>query len=119
MKTKPPSRGRPPGSKNKVGRTAKENIVAVFTRLGGTAAMAEWARENLTEFYRLYGRLIPLEGAVTMNMNNSLVQVLSGMPRSNVLEAIEEARPLSLENDATDAEEVAVINTSKKIGTDP
>src|ERR1039458_6257615 len=90
MKAKPPSRGRPPGSKNKVGRTAKENIVAVFTRLGGTAAMAEWARENLTEFYRLYGRLIPLEGAVTMNMNNSLVQILSGMPRSNVLEAFED-----------------------------
>jgi len=38
-----------------------ENIVAVFTRLGGTATMAEWARRNQTEFYRLYARLIPSE----------------------------------------------------------
>ena len=39
--------------------TAKENVIAVFTRLGGTAAMAEWARENPNDFYRLYGKLIP------------------------------------------------------------
>jgi hypothetical protein len=49
------------GSKNKVGASAKENILAVFTRLGGTSAMAEWAKNNQTEFYRLYGRLIPQE----------------------------------------------------------
>jgi hypothetical protein len=58
-KTKPP--GRSKGSKNLVGATAKENILAVFTRLGGTPAMAEWAEENRTEFYRLYARLIPTE----------------------------------------------------------
>lgn len=51
------------GSKNKVGATAKENILAVFTRLGSTAAMAEWAAENKTEFYKLYARLIPQEVA--------------------------------------------------------
>lgn len=49
------------GSPNKVGAEVKENIVAVFTRLGSTAAMAEWAAKNLTEFYRLYARLIPTE----------------------------------------------------------
>ncbi len=56
--------GRPKGAKNKLGATAKENVVAVFTRLGGTAQMAEWARENQTEFYKLYGRLIPVENHV-------------------------------------------------------
>lgn len=50
---------RPKGAKNKVGSDAKDNILAVFTRLGGTAAMADWAKENLTEFYRIYARLIP------------------------------------------------------------
>lgn len=49
------------GSKNVVTGTAKENIVAVFNRLEGTAGMAKWARDNLTEFYKLYGRLIPAE----------------------------------------------------------
>jgi UV DNA damage repair endonuclease len=53
--------GRTVGSKNKFPQTAKENVIAVFTRLGGTAAMAEWARENQTEFYRLYGKLLPLQ----------------------------------------------------------
>ena len=49
------------GSKNKAGATAKDNILAVFTRLGGTAAMAKWAGDNQTEFYKLYARLIPQE----------------------------------------------------------
>lgn len=53
--------GRPKGSPNKVTRDVKDNILAVFTRLGGTAAMARWAQNNQTEFYRLYARLIPLQ----------------------------------------------------------
>lgn len=48
------------GSPNKLGAEAKENIIAVFTRLGGTAAMAKWAQANETEFYRIYSKLIPL-----------------------------------------------------------
>ena len=50
---------RPKGARNKVGVQVKENILAVFTRLGGTAAMAAWEERNKTEFYRLYARLIP------------------------------------------------------------
>jgi len=49
------------GSPNKLNAGAKENIAAVFTRLGGTAEMAKWAKNNQTEFYRLYGRLVPVE----------------------------------------------------------
>jgi hypothetical protein len=54
------------GSKNNVGANAKENILAVFTRLGGTAEMARWAKDNLTEFYRLYAKLVPthIEGKI-------------------------------------------------------
>jgi len=47
-----------------------ENIVAVFTRLGGTATMAEWARRNQTEFYRLYARLIPSESTTEINLRD-------------------------------------------------
>lgn len=53
--------GRVKGTPNKVTTTAKENILAVFTRLGGTAQMAAWARENQTEFYKIYARLVPTE----------------------------------------------------------
>lgn len=55
--------GRPKGSLNKTTAAAKENVMAVFTRLGGTAAMAKWAKNNQTEFYKLYARLIPVEGS--------------------------------------------------------
>ena len=50
------------GAKNKISGQAKENIQAVFVRLGSTAAMAEWAKENKTDFYRIYARLLPIEG---------------------------------------------------------
>lgn len=53
--------GRVAGVPNKVTGIAKDNITAVFIRLGGTAAMAKWAEENQTEFYRIYSRLIPTE----------------------------------------------------------
>lgn len=49
------------GAKNKVPQAAKENIAAVFVRLGSTAAMAEWANANKTEFYKIYARLLPHE----------------------------------------------------------
>jgi uncharacterized MAPEG superfamily protein len=49
------------GAKNKLPQAAKENIQAVFIRLGGTAAMAKWAEDNKTEFYKIYSRLLPHE----------------------------------------------------------
>ena len=49
------------GAKNKISGQAKENIQAVFVRLGSTAAMAEWAKGNMTDFYKIYARLIPTE----------------------------------------------------------
>jgi UV DNA damage repair endonuclease len=53
--------GRKAGTPNKATALAKDNILAVFNRIGGTAAMAEWAIENKTEFYRLYSKLIPVD----------------------------------------------------------
>jgi uncharacterized MAPEG superfamily protein len=52
---------RPKGSPNKAGALVRENVIAVFNRLQGTAGMATWAKKNLTEFYRIYARLIPTE----------------------------------------------------------
>lgn len=52
---------RTPGSKAKIPQTVKENIQAVFIRLGGTAAMADWARKNQTDFYKIYARMLPAD----------------------------------------------------------
>lgn len=67
-------RGRKPGVPNVAGASAKENILAVFTRLDGTAGMAEWAKKHPTEFYKLYGRLIPTEG--TLEVKLTLAQLV-------------------------------------------
>lgn len=64
-KGQPKLGGRTKGVPNKVSRTAKENVIAVFTRLGGTHAMAEWAKKNETDFYRLYAKLLPIEATVS------------------------------------------------------
>jgi hypothetical protein len=53
---------RPLGAKNKIPQAAKENIQSVFVRLGGTAQMAKWAEKNQGEFYKIYARLLPIEG---------------------------------------------------------
>lgn len=71
------------GSKNKVSGTAKENIVAVFTRLGSTAAMADWARENLTEFYRIYARLLPTEVQVDSETRIYVMQLPAPQPTAD------------------------------------
>ena len=49
------------GSPNKLSGLAKDNIAAVFNRLGGTANMAKWAEENQTDFYKIYARLLPVQ----------------------------------------------------------
>ena len=65
------------GIPNKYGKQVKENIIAVFTRLGGTDRMAQWAEDNLTEFYRHYARLAPTE--ITTDQDGPIsVYVLAG-----------------------------------------
>lgn len=69
--------GRPKGAKNKLGLTAKENIAAVFVRLGSTHAMAKWAENNQTEFYKLYSRLIPVESHISGREGGSIKVTIS------------------------------------------
>ena len=67
--------GRKAGTPNKATTLVKDNILAVFNRLGGTSARADWARENQTEFYRLYGRLLPLEVSGTLAHSGEIEHV--------------------------------------------
>jgi hypothetical protein len=52
---------RPKGSKNKAGAEVKAQILACYERLGSLAAFTEWAKENPTDFYRMYANLAPKE----------------------------------------------------------
>lgn len=53
--------GRPPGSPNKTTASVKEALTIVFQERGGTRALLAWAAENQTEFYKLWGRMLPQE----------------------------------------------------------
>lgn len=54
-------RGRPRGARNLVTRAAKEAFEVAFTQLGSVDALVSWARDNPTEYYKLYAKLIPVE----------------------------------------------------------
>ena len=60
-----PGPGRKPGVPNKIGASAKNAFQAAFDQLGGVEGLVKWARadegKNLTDFYKLYARLIPTD----------------------------------------------------------
>lgn len=62
-KTKPPNagKGRVKGVPNKLTKSAREAFGLAFTTIGGDVALAKWAKENQTEFFKLFARLIPVE----------------------------------------------------------
>jgi len=75
--------GRPKGVPNKVSGNAKENIQAVFLRLGGTSRMAEWAEENPTDFYKIYSRLIPTDVKLSGDAENPITVIQRTIVRAD------------------------------------
>jgi hypothetical protein len=65
---------RPKGSRNKITDSARHVIFEVFDQIGGAQNMAVWAKENQTEFYRLWGKSIPqnikaeVDGTITVEI---------------------------------------------------
>lgn len=60
--------GRPRGATNKIPRVAKENIIRAFEDLGGIDGLVLWAKsdsKNQGEFYKIYGRLLPIENNIS------------------------------------------------------
>jgi len=55
------SNGRPKGAKNKFTASAKEAFQIAFDELGGAKELALWAKNNQTEFYKLFSKLIPID----------------------------------------------------------
>lgn len=53
--------GRKAGVPNKLTSSVKQSIQAVYEARGGDDALMNWAEDNRTEFYRLWGRLLPTE----------------------------------------------------------
>lgn len=53
--------GRRKGSTNKTTASAKEALTLAFVGVGGVPDLIEWAKANRTEFYKLWGKLLPHE----------------------------------------------------------
>lgn len=60
---RPPNagKGRPKGSVNKNTAQVKAALQAVYEKKGGDKALLAWALNNETEFYRLWGKMLPQE----------------------------------------------------------
>jgi len=59
--------GRPKGLPNRYTRAVKEAICDAFENLGGVPALVAWAKENPDEFYKLWGRMAPMQHDITSN----------------------------------------------------
>lgn len=53
--------GRKAGTPNKTTASVKEALQAVYADRGGNKALLAWANDNPTEFYKLWGRMLPQE----------------------------------------------------------
>jgi len=51
--------GRKKGTPNKISAVAQNDVMKVFKQLGGVKAMTEWAKDNKTEFYKIYAKALP------------------------------------------------------------
>ncbi len=81
--------GRPKGIKNRYSRDIREIFHAVYENMGanqvnpetgkpltGAEAMLDWARDNPTEFYRLYGKMIPTTAEITGDVHEDFLEML-------------------------------------------
>lgn len=57
--------GRQKGTPNKLTSAARAAFEAAFDAIGGVEELTAWGKDNRTEFYKLYGRLIPVESQLS------------------------------------------------------
>lgn len=60
--------GRTEGAIGKLTANAKEAFQLAFDSIGGYEALALWALQNQTDFYKIYGRLIPVDTNLVVEM---------------------------------------------------
>lgn len=53
--------GKPKGAQTRQTKAVKQCIINAFEEMGGVKNLVKWGKENQTEFYKLWGRMIPHE----------------------------------------------------------
>jgi len=78
LKKTPKTGGRKAGTPNVATRSVKEAISEAFEKRGGVPALTKWAEQNETEFYKLWGRLIPVDVKHEGGMSFTIVTGVNG-----------------------------------------
>ncbi len=81
--------GRKRGAKNRLTNDVRQIFHDVYENMGadkinpdtdkpytGAEAMLLWARDNQTEFYRLYGKMIPATAEITGDVHEDFLEML-------------------------------------------
>ena len=67
--------GKPKGAVHARTLAAKEAVDTVFQTLGGTEAFSLWAKDNQTDFYKMFAKSIPVD--VIMKADNTIRVILN------------------------------------------
>lgn len=62
---RPKGAGRTKGVPNKLTACSRAAMMEAFDKLGGVDALYGWAKENTTDFYKLWGKTIPTDTKIT------------------------------------------------------
>lgn len=68
--------GRQKGTPNKLTRAAREVYEEAFEKLGGVPALVKWAKDNLSDFYKLHARLIPTDVNAKIGLDADAAELL-------------------------------------------
>lgn len=69
---KRPGAGRKLGVPNRLTTEVKEVLENAFANIGGEKAFAKWAADNRTEFYKLWGKMLPSKLDANVGLNGNL-----------------------------------------------
>lgn len=53
--------GRKKGTPNKLTSSTKKALDEAFKKMGGVAALVRWGKDNPTEFYKIWVKILPVE----------------------------------------------------------
>lgn len=74
-KRRPPNagKGRKKGTPNKSTAAVKEALSFAFQGLGGAKELQHWAKDNKTEFYKLWAKLLPAEVQGSLDHSGEII----------------------------------------------
>jgi len=98
---KPGQGGRRAGTPNRLTKAFRGGLLYAYNQLGGKTAMAEWARANPTEFYRICSRLIPTEIAIDVKAESRtlVIDMVTSRAELEAAHTAQEDEPLLFDDD--------------------